>query len=418
MSKSRKRMSQVSNVEVDMSDEGARREDPPSLDECRCTVCLEIFLEPVTLPCRHTFCKSCFLESVDKAALSCPLCRLRVSTWARVNSKKNTLVNDQLWKQIQTHFPQHCERRRSGRGDEDDLGVSCVPTLSRPGEVQREYQDQVTKMTEEKRALDEEQRIESEVFIQRLLEEEQAKLREEEKRREEDERLARQLSSELNATPESLRPANIAAASRKKEVLCGRIEKFFPRPSKLFSDSSPTSTLTSNKENIISDLDHHEPTTNRTEVPHRSHLTAPTPPTKRKVSELEVMDEDKEAMAKRGCHTSSCLVGAVLSPQLEAEWDSELMSRQQQEEEDLRLALLLQKELDREEKRRVSDRSKGSADAYLLRTSKGKRVDPGSKTPKTPSGRTSKRSSSTSSSSSSSRTCSKQTTLTEMFSSR
>ncbi|KAG7479937.1 E3 ubiquitin-protein ligase RNF168 [Solea senegalensis] len=366
MSKSRKRMSQVSNVEVDMSDEGARREDPPSLDECRCTVCLEIFLEPVTLPCRHTFCKSCFLESVDKAALSCPLCRLRVSTWARVNSKKNTLVNDQLWKQIQTHFPQHCERRRSGRGDEDDLGVSCVPTLSRPGEVQREYQDQVTK----------------------------------------------------NATPESLRPANIAAASRKKEVLCGRIEKFFPRPSKLFSDSSPTSTLTSNKENIISDLDHHEPTTNRTEVPHRSHLTAPTPPTKRKVSELEVMDEDKEAMAKRGCHTSSCLVGAVLSPQLEAEWDSELMSRQQQEEEDLRLALLLQKELDREEKRRVSDRSKGSADAYLLRTSKGKRVDPGSKTPKTPSGRTSKRSSSTSSSSSSSRTCSKQTTLTEMFSSR
>lgn len=29
-----------------------------SLEDCRCPVCLEVFIEPVTLPCTHTFCKA------------------------------------------------------------------------------------------------------------------------------------------------------------------------------------------------------------------------------------------------------------------------------------------------------------------------------------------------------------------------
>lgn len=36
-----------------------RRRGPGlSLEDCRCPVCLEIFMEPVTLPCTHTFCKA------------------------------------------------------------------------------------------------------------------------------------------------------------------------------------------------------------------------------------------------------------------------------------------------------------------------------------------------------------------------
>lgn len=55
------------------------------------------------------------------------------------------------------------------------------------------------------------------------------------------------------------------------------------------------------------------------------------------------------------------------------EFEAELQCRQQQEEEDRRLALLLQKELDQEGRQRATDRRKGTSDAYLLRqNSKGK----------------------------------------------
>lgn len=46
-------------VEVEVSVRGGRgrRGGGLSLDDCSCSVCLEIFVEPVTLPCTHTFCK-------------------------------------------------------------------------------------------------------------------------------------------------------------------------------------------------------------------------------------------------------------------------------------------------------------------------------------------------------------------------
>lgn len=73
--------------------------------------------------------QGCFLESVDKATLCCPLCRKRVSTWARQNSRNKTLVNQQLWDQIQDQFPLHCQQRLSGQdgGVEDDLGGTKYP---------------------------------------------------------------------------------------------------------------------------------------------------------------------------------------------------------------------------------------------------------------------------------------------------
>lgn len=99
----------------------------------------------------------------------------------------------------------------------------------------------------------------------------------------------------------------------------------------------------------------------------------PRPPisSKRKSSELDPV-EDEEVTSKRV---------QVCSPPGEErplpDWEAELRVRKQQEEDDLHLALLLQRELDQEERRRATDRSKGSSDAYLLRAQGGDKQEAG-----------------------------------------
>uniref|UniRef100_A0A8C0WSW7 RING-type E3 ubiquitin transferase n=1 Tax=Castor canadensis TaxID=51338 RepID=A0A8C0WSW7_CASCN len=102
----------------------------PSLSECQCQICLEILFEPVTLPCNHTLCKSCFQSTIEKATLCCPFCRLWVSSWARYHTRRNTLVNLELWDIIQKHYPKECERRASGK-ESEDLDLADNPVRGR-----------------------------------------------------------------------------------------------------------------------------------------------------------------------------------------------------------------------------------------------------------------------------------------------
>lgn len=443
-----------------------------SLDDCRCPVCLEIFIEPVTLPCTHTFCRTCFLESVDKATLCCPMCRKRVSTWARLHSRRNTLVDQRLWNDIQAQFPLLCQRRLSGQDTtaESDQAVSMFhPRVSKPGEVRQEYEDQVSKLTEEKRVFDEEERKASEEYIQQLLAEEEQLLQAERKRREEDERMARLLSDQLNSAPvtqENPRPADVTPAKKKKEVNAGQIERFLsPLPPKSIS---PDCNFTANKENVLhsrylgprSESPQPQLTSSIDCIQEQFHTAAEGGPAsvKRTSSELQAAEEENNeevTPTKRFClpssstssSSSSSSSSSLILHQL-VECEAELLSRRQQEEEDWRLAQLLQKQLDEEEKQRATDRRKGSSDAYLLRqSSKGKAETRSSSTPskspmapsstpKTPASaskltaKSSKTPTSSSSStklagktpkssavSSSSTRGSKQTTLTDMFSS-
>ncbi|XP_034055561.1 E3 ubiquitin-protein ligase rnf168, partial [Gymnodraco acuticeps] len=331
-----------------------------SLDDCRCPVCLEIFMEPVTLPCSHTFCKVCFLESVDKATLCCPLCRKRISSWARLHSRKNSMVDQKLWSRIQSSFPLQCERRI--RGEEEEPGV-FFPRVCLPGELKQEYEDQVSRLTEERLLLKEEESRQSEELIRRLLQEEQLELQEERTRREEEDgRLALLLSSQLNAAP-----AVVSAAKKKKktEVSGGQMERFLchlPAHS-----SSSEGCFMSNKENILlrdealqeERLEGFLCPSEEEQRESRFHADAGPSSSKRKISERSE-DEDLTA-PKRGCPSP-------FSPTVDLTgWES----RQQQEEDDRRLALVLQKELDQEERQRASDRRKGSAEPYLLRQNRG-----------------------------------------------
>ncbi|KGL73459.1 E3 ubiquitin-protein ligase RNF168, partial [Tinamus guttatus] len=186
-----------------------KSEAPLSLTDCLCQICMEIFVEPVTLPCNHSLCNSCFQLTVEKASLCCPFCRRRVSSWARYNARRNTLINWDLWERIQKKYPQECERRINGQDLEDEICVSQPQhQLSKPGELRQEYEAEISKVEAERRAHEQEENKASEEYIQKLLaeEEEEQKLAEErrkelEKQLKQDEELAWQLSNSLNEDP-------------------------------------------------------------------------------------------------------------------------------------------------------------------------------------------------------------------------
>ncbi|NXH40502.1 RN168 ligase, partial [Dicaeum eximium] len=193
---------------------------PLSLSDCLCQICMEIFVEPVTLPCSHTLCNSCFQMTVEKASLCCPFCRRRVSSWARYNTRRNTLINWELWEKIQKNYPEECERRINGQDLDEEI---CVPKpqhqLSKPGELRQEYEAEISKVEAERRAHEQEENKASEEYIQRLLAEEEEENRLAEERRKEmekqlkqDEELAWQLSNSLNEDPEGHVPGSPSPA--------------------------------------------------------------------------------------------------------------------------------------------------------------------------------------------------------------
>ena len=96
-----------------------------SLSDFTCPICLQILIEPVIMPCEHELCGPCFKQNVEEANFLCPLCRMRISSWARRNSRNGTLVNSKRWEQIQKLFPENCRKRLHGEDDEDLFGL-CI----------------------------------------------------------------------------------------------------------------------------------------------------------------------------------------------------------------------------------------------------------------------------------------------------
>ena len=48
-------------------------------DELKCGICLELFLDPRSLPCLHTFCRECIQRTMDdNRSLKCPFCRAKL----------------------------------------------------------------------------------------------------------------------------------------------------------------------------------------------------------------------------------------------------------------------------------------------------------------------------------------------------
>ncbi|XP_004424585.1 PREDICTED: E3 ubiquitin-protein ligase RNF168 [Ceratotherium simum simum] len=245
----------------------------PSLSECQCPICVEILIEPVTLPCNHTLCNPCFQSTVEKASLCCPFCRRRVSSWTRYHTRRKSLVNMELWEIIQKHYPKECKRRASGQESEEIVDdYQPVRLLSKPGELRREYEEEISKVEAERRATEEEENKASVEYIQRLLaEEEEEEKRQAEKRQREmeeqlrgDEELARMLSININnfceksvlASPLNSRksdPVTIKSQkkSKNKQTNNGDIQKYLS-PKSQFGSASQSEVIQEGRKNSMS----------------------------------------------------------------------------------------------------------------------------------------------------------------------
>ncbi|KAL0189511.1 hypothetical protein M9458_016610, partial [Cirrhinus mrigala] len=63
----------------------------PLAEKLKCPVCLDVFIDPVSTPCGHTFCKSCLNQCWDNSQeCKCPICNETFSK--RPDLKINTAL--------------------------------------------------------------------------------------------------------------------------------------------------------------------------------------------------------------------------------------------------------------------------------------------------------------------------------------
>jgi len=55
----------------------------------KCPICLDIMINPITTPCKHTFCTGCIAQVSANCVVKCPICR-------QVNNSYLMKQNDEL----------------------------------------------------------------------------------------------------------------------------------------------------------------------------------------------------------------------------------------------------------------------------------------------------------------------------------
>ncbi|CAG5116832.1 unnamed protein product [Candidula unifasciata] len=193
------------------------------MEDCTCPICLCILIEPVTMPCKHSICFPCYKQTVEKANLCCPLCRLRISVWARKSAKAGSLIDEAKWAAIKKEFPVQVQKRLEGKetlDDDNDLEnyetrLRQLMAVSKPGEIREEYEAELEKL---QRRRQEEAKMEEEASaaLIRSLQEEMEREREAEARlKEEQDMLDREVAEKLQE-PRSQRNLQLSLSLGKK----------------------------------------------------------------------------------------------------------------------------------------------------------------------------------------------------------
>ncbi|XP_039665733.1 E3 ubiquitin/ISG15 ligase TRIM25-like [Perca fluviatilis] len=93
----------------------------PSEDQFLCSICRDVFTDPVTIPCGHNFCKTCITEHWDtNDQYLCPMCKKVFDT------KPELHVNTSLSEMV-AQFRQSAQQKASSSSSEQQV--------SKPGEV-------------------------------------------------------------------------------------------------------------------------------------------------------------------------------------------------------------------------------------------------------------------------------------------
>lgn len=173
------------------SGNGSSSDESLTESDVTCPVCLSMVVEPVTMPCAHEVCNSCFTSTVLMANKECPMCRMRIASWARKAAREGTLVNRTRWELIKSRFPQQVARRLSGDDSRAGTPQRIVPrSLCEPGEIRREYEEQRQRAEAEWRQERELEAQAGEALAQQLASEEERALEEQRRQLRRDQRLA------------------------------------------------------------------------------------------------------------------------------------------------------------------------------------------------------------------------------------
>ncbi|XP_030280874.1 E3 ubiquitin-protein ligase TRIM21-like [Sparus aurata] len=90
-------------------------------DQFLCSICLDVFTDPVTIPCGHNFCKTCITQHWDKnVRCQCPNCKKIFNT--RPELQVNTFISE-----MAAQFRQSAQQKASSSSSEQQV--------SKPGEV-------------------------------------------------------------------------------------------------------------------------------------------------------------------------------------------------------------------------------------------------------------------------------------------
>ncbi|KAH9487911.1 hypothetical protein Btru_067435 [Bulinus truncatus] len=137
------------------------------------------------MPCGHSLCMPCYQQTVEKANLTCPICRKRISVWARRSAKNNTLIDQKKWAVIQKAFPQKVKLRMEGGeisdcdSDDDDnfeTDLRRLKELSNPGEIRKEYEAALEKLRQQREEEARKEEEASRALIEAIQKEEQLEL--------------------------------------------------------------------------------------------------------------------------------------------------------------------------------------------------------------------------------------------------